>query len=419
MPKLLISDKNGKIFSHPELAAAGMEAGNFFELKPVDFVKLPPGSQLFNLPGRIPIGFDPKKGTLSTIEGYTTVAAFLPPGYTATYNSAYRETIGHKTLPLYSYAACSFQKGEIYVAGIRVDRDKRHDQRFMDMRIVKKNIRRLKEIFPANRLVPHLERCALVYGCPNAQNLFLGRYEAPLPTSPKCNSNCAGCISYQPAPEICPSQPRIHFIPTPPEISEIALYHINNVKSAIVSFGQGCEGEPLMAAGIIESAIRLIRRNTDKGIIHMNTNGSRPAMLARLFDAGLDSVRVSMNSVRPVYYNRYYKPAGYTFDDVKRSIKIAKSKGRFVSLNYLTMPGFTDIKDEVTALKKLVRERHVDMIQWRNLNYDPLLYFRKLKISVAPSELIGVRETIESIRKEFPKLKIGYFNPRVIVSPHR
>jgi len=419
MPKLLISDKNAKIFSHPQLEAAGMEAGNFFRLKPADLIRLPQGSRLFNLPHRIPVGLDPKTARSVNIDGYRAAAAFLPPGYTVTYNSAYKETAGHKILPLYSYAACAFQKGDIYVAGIRVDRDKRHDQKFTDMRLVKKNARIYKKIFRMNRLIPHLERCALVYGCPNAQNFFLSQYEAPLPTSPKCNATCAGCISYQPAPEICPSQPRINFIPTPSEISDLALYHIKNIKDAIVSFGQGCEGEPLMAAGIIESAIRLIRRKTGKGVINMNTNASRPTMLARLFDAGLDSVRVSMNSARAVYYKRYYRPTGYTFGDVTRSIKIAKSKAKFVSLNYLTMPGFTDIKDEVRALKELVGNYRVDMIQWRNLNYDPLLYFRKLKLRVAPSELIGVRETIESIRKEFPQLKIGYFNPRVIASPHR
>jgi pyruvate-formate lyase-activating enzyme len=410
MPKLLISDKNGRIFIHPELEAAGMEAGNFFELGPADLVRLPPTGRLFNLPRRTPVGLDRKKGIVP-LDGYSAVAAFLPPGYTVTHNSAYRESAGHKILPLYSYAACAFEKGGIYAAGLVVDRDRRHDPRYIGMSLVKKNVKTFRKTFSGNRLVRHLERCALVYGCPNAQNFFLSRCEAPLPTSPVCNSNCAGCISHQTGPEICPSQPRIDFTPKPSEISAAALYHIENTINPIVSFGQGCEGEPLMAAGLIEEAIRLIRRNTGRGIINMNTNASRPAILARLFDAGLDSIRVSMNSARPVYYNRYYRPSGYTFGDVKRSIKIAKSDGRFVSLNYLTMPGFTDMKDEAAALKGFVRDHRVDMIQWRNLNYDPLLYFRKLKIKASPPELIGIRTVIESMGKEFPRLRMGYFNP--------
>ena len=68
----------------------------------------------------------------------------------------------------------------------------------MDMSIVRKRVKAFRKIFPDNRLVRHLESCALVYGCPAGKNFFLSRYEAPLPTSPTCNSRCIGCISLQP-----------------------------------------------------------------------------------------------------------------------------------------------------------------------------------------------------------------------------
>ena len=97
-----------------------------------------------------------------------------------------------------------------------------------------------------------------------------------------------------------------------------------------------------MSGGVIGAAIRKIRKSTTRGIINMNTNGSLPKVISALFDAGLDSVRISMNSAREKYYTRYYKPNGYTFAHVLRSIEAAKSKGAFVSINYLTMPGFTD-----------------------------------------------------------------------------
>jgi len=82
--------------------------------------------------------------------------------------------------------------------------------------------------------------------------------------------------------------------------------HIKNVKNPIVSFGQGCEGEPLLQSTVIEKAIEAIRRETSKGTIHMNSNGSKPDSLARLLDAGLDSVRISLNSARKSFYLRYY-----------------------------------------------------------------------------------------------------------------
>jgi pyruvate-formate lyase-activating enzyme len=413
MNGLLFSDKKGKIYTHPRFEALGMEAGTFFRLSKEDLVRLPFTGRLFMLPHRMPVAFDPENQKTLVLEDRFAVAAFLPPGYTVTHNSAYIEAPGAAPLPLFSYAAVIAYKNNMYAAAVKIDSDRRHDSALVDIEDVKKNIRKFKKVFAHNRLIAHLERCSLVYGCPNAQNFFLSRYEAPLPTSPSCNASCSGCISYQAQKDICETQPRIKFVPTPKEISEIAIFHIGRVKDAIVSFGQGCEGEGLLQAKIIEGSIRLIRKKTSKGTVNINTNGSRPDAIARLFDAGLDSVRISLNSARETYYTRYYKPRGYSFKDVLRSIKVSKEARGFVSLNYLTMPGFTDSSKEFSAVKKLIRKYKVDMIQWRNLNYDPVRYFEVLKVPVAGrTDLVGIRQVIDSIRKEFPHLKMGYFNPR-------
>lgn len=394
----------------PQLEPAGMKAGRFFRLSDNDLIKLPPESEIFTLPNRVAVGYDPATLKFVPIKNKSAMAAFLSPGYTVTYNSAYIESGNPKMLPLFSYAACSFYKGEIYASAVRVDRSLCHASRFMDIGLVKKKAVRFRKIFPRNRLIRHLEGCALSYGCPNAKNFFLNKYEAPLPTSPACNAGCAGCISYQPGKKCPVTQPRIKFVPRPEEIAEVALSHIGMVKKPIVSFGQGCEGEPLLSSDVIEGAIKLIRDGTSKGVINMNTNGSDPDAISRLFDAGLDSIRVSLSSAREKYYTKYYKPKGYSFKDVLKSIAMAKRKGGFVSVNYLTMPGFTDSKDEFAAFRKLLEKEYIDMIQWRNLNYDPLRYFKVLNISIDASEMLGVKEIIASLKKEFPKLRMGYFN---------
>jgi MoaA/NifB/PqqE/SkfB family radical SAM enzyme len=226
---------------------------------------------------------------------------------------------------------------------------------------------------------------------------------------------CVGCISIRHSPT-CPAvQPRIKFLPTPEEIKEVALHHIKAVKNPIVSFGQGCEGEPLTVTGVLEEAISLIRRDTLKGVINLNTNASKPKSIERLRLAGLDSIRVSINSFREGFYNAYYKPIDYSFKDVISSINIMKKLGGFVSINYLVMPGFTDQKEETEALFDFVKKTKIDMIQWRNLNYDPLDYFKKLNIDNVPKgQLIGVRQVILNIKERFPGLRHGYFNPRFI-----
>lgn len=416
-----MADSENRIFDVEAIAAAGMKAGIFYPLSPNELIRLPFASELFMLPGRKAVGFNAVSGQLEETE-YNPVAAFISPGYTVTYNTAYIEGAEARhaapLLPLFSYAAVCWYKGNFYVAAVKIERERRQDLRLMDMALMRRNIKRFIRLFPKNRLVRHLSSCAANYGCPAAINFFLERYECPLPTSHTCNSSCAGCISVRHS-DSCPEvQPRIKFVPRPEEIAEVALRHIKAVNKPVVSFGQGCEGEPLMVAGVLEEAIRLIRKSTKKGVINLNTNASMPFAIKRLRLAGLDSIRVSMNSVREKFYNLYYKPKGYAFNGVVSSINIMKALGGFVSVNYLVMPGFSDLKEEAAEFFDFIRKNKIDMIQWRNLNYDPVDYFRKMKIGAgnrhACSLHIGVRQLIEQTRRYFPKLRHGYFNPRKI-----
>lgn len=420
--ELVFANSRGHVFNYPGLLAAGMKAGRICNIAPDNWIKLPPNSELFMLPHRTAVGFDRATGEKIALrydpyseqeEIISPVAAFIPPGYTLTHSSAYEETPHATMLPLFAYGACAFYRGDFYVAALKVDADIRHDERFLDMNQITQNVSRYKKLFPSNRLIPHLAICATVNSCANAKNFFLGKFEAPIPTSPVCNAQCQGCISLQPQTRSIPStQKRITFTPLPEEIAEIALFHFENEAEPILSFGQGCEGEPLLAASTIEKAIRLVRQKTSKGTINVNSNASRPEVLGSLFEAGLNNIRVSTNSVRERYYSYYYQPKGYSFKEVVESIDIAKKNGGFVSLNYLSMPGFTDSKEEFLAIKDFIATHQVDMIQWRNLNYDPIHYFKDLHLEKEALELVGMKEVITSLQKDFPKLRMGYFNPK-------
>jgi pyruvate-formate lyase-activating enzyme len=276
---------------------------------------------------------------------------------------------------------------------------------------VKAGVRTKRRQMPANRLREHLETCALVYGCPAAKNFFLGRCEAPLPTSQHCNARCRGCLSHQKGSGIPHSQNRIDFTPTSKEITAVALAHLSQVKRGVVSFGQGCEGEPLLAVDVIAPAIRSIRAATDRGTINVNTNGSRPAALQLLVDAGLDSIRISLNSVRQDCYNAYFRPGGYRFSDVVAGIDLALRRGVHVALNYLNLPGFTDTPEEFAAFTHFLHQHPVQMIQWRNLNFDPLRYWEMMTKILTHGTPLGMKAVFDEVRVGFPRLRHGYFNP--------
>jgi pyruvate-formate lyase-activating enzyme len=294
---------------------------------------------------------------------------------------------------------------------IRVDTEPRQDLRRMPQSRIEAGVKRLRRLLPDNRLRAHLEKCALVYGCPAGKNFFLQRYEAPLPTSSTCNARCLGCISLQVEGNMPSSQNRIAFTPTPDEIAQVALTHIRKVKKAVVSFGQGCEGDPLMQADVLIEAVRKIRAVTDQGTINLNTNGSLPQKIKALLSAGLDSLRISMNSVRRKCYQAYFRPRGYDFADVVAGIDIALDHGAHVAVNYLNCPGFSDTPHERDALLDFIRKHPIDMIQWRNLNFDPLRYLRAMNPVGCGDTPIGMQALLGQVRDAFPNLQYGYFNP--------
>ncbi len=415
----LVANQAGEIFELDGYAAVGM-AGPLLEPLSKDLTcRMPHGSELMYLPDRKPVLLNIKTGRLETLrknpytpgENIFPVAAFNSPGYVLTRVCAYRETKKAQTLPLFSYGTVGWHKESFRSAVVLVDAEPRQDLRRMQRKDVVVGVERMRRQMPDNRLRAHLEKCALTYGCPAGKNFFLGRYEAPLPTAKQCNARCMGCLSLQKNSDIPHSQDRIAFTPSPPEIAEVALAHIRRVRQSVVSFGQGCEGDPLLAAEVIEPAIRSIRMQSGEGTINMNTNGSLPANLRLLFDAGLDSVRISMNSVRKKCYDAYFRPKGYSFADVLKSIDTAIACEKFVAINYLNCPGFSDTPREVDALVRFLEKHPIDMIQWRNLNFDPFGYWKKMNTVSRHGKPMGMGSVLKRVRRSFPELKFGYFNP--------
>jgi len=375
---------------------------------------LPQGGQLYELPARRGIGLDVNTGEMRLCEKGWAVAAFIPPAYTGTYLSAYETQPGAETLPLFCYTAAGWHNEKFYVTAVRIESDIRQESAGFDENIIIDGVHKYLSAYSHNRLVQHLaNNCCNTYQCPAARNYFMGRWECPVPSSPACNANCIGCISFQPQEEtIVSTQDRLTFKPTAEEIVEYTVPHLQTAPFPLVSFGQGCEGEPLLMWQTIKEAIKEIRKHTDKGSININTNGSDPKAVKALCEAGLNSIRVSTNSAREKIYTPYYRPNNYDFNDIIESLKVVNSFGGWTSINYFVFPGMTDSVEEYEALRKLIKTTGLKMIQWRNFNIDPDWYLAKIGVTDT-GECLGVKQMMELLREEFPNLKFGYFNPSI------
>jgi len=413
-PYILYSDGNGNIFEDTSLYAVGRAGWDAFPVPEEDWIELPDGGNLYELPGRRGIGIDVETGDMRLCEKGWAVAAFIPPAHTGLFLAAYETMQDAPMLPLFCYTAAAWHNEKTYVAAVRIEKDIRQECAGYDEDKIQSGTEHLLEAYPHNRLVKHLmENCCMTYNCPAARNFSLSRWECPVPASPACNANCIGCVSFQPQEEeITSPQDRLTFKPSPEEIVEFTVPHLMNAPYPIISFGQGCEGEPLLMWETLCKAIVEIRKHTDRGSININTNGSMPKAVKAMCEAGLNSIRVSTNSARKDIYTKYYRPNNYQFEDIIESLKVAKSMGAWTSINYFVFPGMTDCVEEYEALRNLIKETGLNMIQWRNFNIDPDWYLGQIGV-METGEIMGVKQLQELIQEEFPDLKFGYFNPPI------
>jgi len=462
--ELVWANKEGEIFNQSDLAPLGWNGRTFEKIKSSHLILLPEGTVLTWLPQRYPLGVSRGKrsivhGPRSTVQGRQmtevrsqrtedggqktedgrqrtedgsqrtedggqktedgrqrteereetvhsgqgayAVGAILPPGYLRLLLPAFIKEDNAALLPPFSYTAVVWEDNQFKVAAKLIDDSPLFRAHHFNSSALEKKIKERLNKSPHNRLLKHLSNCALKYYCYTAQNIFYQRWEGGLPTSPTCNADCRGCISTF-------SQERIKFVPTLKEILEVALPHLQKAPKAIISFGQGCEGEPTFQASLLEKAIKRIRKETLRGVLNLNTNGSLPGVIKRLALAGLGSLRISINSATPRIYNLYYRPQGYSFKKIETSLKVAKDCGLFTSLNLLVFPGITDRREEVEAVINLIERTEIDLLQLRDLNIDPHLY-----LSLFPEskrESLGIMEFLQILKKRFPHLKIGSFN---------
>lgn len=413
VPYMVYADENGQIFEDTRFEAVGRSGFDVLPLAPEDFIELPFGSDLLTLPGRRPYGYDPVSGEFQINEEVQAVAALNAPAYTQLYSAAFgTEEENAPTLPLYAYTTVGWWDGKFYTTAVRIDPDNRQDLENFDREKIWEVTRERLTEYPENKLVQHLgNNCSLKYCCPAARNFFMGRWECPIPVSPACNSNCLGCISFQPKEhELTSPQDRLDFIPSVSDIVEFTVPHLEKADRPIVSFGQGCEGEPLLVWQLIRDAIKEIRKHTQRGIINLNTNGSKPKAVEELMKVGLQSIRVSCNSVRKSVYESYYLPNNYQFEDILESVRVVRRHGGWASLNYFTFPGMTDHPEEFAALRHTIKSTDLSMIQWRNFNIDPDWYLGKIHINELPAGL-GIAHVMQEIKREFPHIRYGYFNP--------
>ena len=406
MPRLLVAAPDGSLDTAPQVVAAARSGQRLVPLTAVDLVPLPAEATLAHLPGRAALGLG-GGGEVTEVAGALPVAAVLPVGWLRTLLPASRPHPGAPRLPLFGYTAVAEHQGTIMAAALHTDRLGWWRPAEFRRADLGKAVAAARAALPGNRIVDQLAVCALEHNCYTAQNTFHRRHEGALPASPACNADCLGCISLQSDGAAPAPQPRMAYAPTAKELADLAVYHLGGAQARIVSFGQGCEGEPLTRPDALGEATAIIRGRFPEATVHVNTNGSSPDALRRLIGAGCNSVRVSAISFTDDVFRAYYRPAGYGLDEVVECGRLMRVAGGQVCLNLLTVPGLTDAPEELERTVRACRDMGVHQVQWRSLNVD-----HDWLLAVLPETMgegIGMRAAVGRLRAALPGLRHGNF----------
>jgi len=372
------SDRSGRIVVAADYAAALSDGQS---MRPFgQAIPLPDGAELVALADRAALGLDRAGRPRPLGGGRWAVGAILPLGHLRTALPAYLDEPRAPALRARGYAAVGAdENGELVVCGTAFDIQARAADGRGSSDLAARLSAGLRER-PSNRLVRQLVRCARDYRCRAAANAFLGHHDAALPVAAPANE--------QPPAE---------------EIADLAAAHLDG-GGTLVAFGRACEGEPLLVARVVESAIAAIRARTHRGTVHLETNGSVPAALRRLREAGLDSVAFRMISARAETYELLHRPGGYRFTDVRAGLAGAVTLGLAVAVALLVLPGLTDRPAELDALIALTADLPPgSTLILRDVAADPQRALALVRSSDAPA---GIEPALERLRVEAPHLRL-------------
>src|SRR5580765_3271387 len=126
-PFILYSDGKGNIFEDNTLYACGRSGWDALPIEESEWMGLPEGGSLYELPGRRGIGMDVKTGEMRLCEKGWAVAAFIPPAHTGLYLAAYEIGSNAPVLPLFCYTAVGWLDNKFYVPAVRIEKDIRQE----------------------------------------------------------------------------------------------------------------------------------------------------------------------------------------------------------------------------------------------------------------------------------------------------
>lgn len=182
-----------------------------------------------------------------------------------------------------------------------------------------------------------------------------------------------------------------------------AVSHLNNSANGAVRFFT----ENRSHAQLIANMIVDIRKSSDRGFIQIDSNAATSEIASIWCEAGMDRIRIWVNSAQENFYNRFYAQHGFTFPDLQETLAVVAKSKREAELAYLIFPGLTDHPDELSAFTTLIKTSKPTQIVLDNLRTDPDWYMDELRLFHLSRNQIGIPGWVKNVKKAHPDIYIG------------
>ncbi|GAC1696840.1 MAG: hypothetical protein NVS9B6_04410 [Candidatus Limnocylindrales bacterium] len=363
------TDRTGRIVVAADYGAAAQAGGpaRAFELG----IPLPPHARVVPLPDRDALGIDRQGRPRSLGAGRWAVAAILGPGHLRTRLPACTGRDDAGPLEAQGYAAVAAgSDGGLVVAAVPTGESPAPvaPTEVLLAAAITAGLR----AHPSSAALRQLARRAREHEDAGSAALFLGQGDGPLPVAGD----------------------RI----TAADLAEIAIAHLA-AGGAGVTFGLAGDPDPLARPRVVADAASRIRLAVPTARIAVRSNAAAAAAIARVAEAGVDTLVVSLASARPETYERLHPARDIRWPEVRGGIRQAVASGLSVTIELLVLPGLTDRAEEADALVALLRELPSgSAIRLRDLAADPYLLLR----ANPGSEPLGIEVFLARLRAEAP-----------------
>jgi len=348
IPNLVFADKNGTVYDHPLLKSVFRTA--LYDIVPyeLEMIPMPPDSQLRVMPDALPYSYDQMQAKIVEFSGGFPVYTELPPGYIRILYPAYK-SLGDDTLKYSHLAPVGWMNENFVVPAIFIE--KKHK---LPQQIFKK----LKHLIQEDEKLYFLNK--------KNQLEFLLNSEIIL----KNNNDLK-------------------------QINKILPLLLENNQKFVITLKYDLD---IKTNEILKNIIN------DNITINLNINSFSYEKLNTSFNEYIDSISFDVESFNP----DFLKKRSINFENITKCFEFAEKQNVYLSVNLLTLPGFTDSIKEHEKTIEFLNAFKIEYIKLRELKTIPHKFFNENKIE--SSEILGLKNILKYIKKRCKRVKMGYFS---------